>query len=61
MVTWSSLENFLRIWDMGSGMELVYIPFGETQSRPKFAWSPDGRQLLVNTRSGYGVVPAPST
>jgi WD40 repeat protein len=45
MASWSSVEKFLRVWDMDNGAELAYIATGDMQSRPKLAWSPDGRVL----------------
>jgi hypothetical protein len=57
LATWSSLESFLRVWDMGSGTELVQIAQDATragfapgpgdQRRLKLAWSPDSRMLAV--------------
>jgi len=56
MVSWSSLDNFMRLWDMSTGAEILYIssdsmlgpansPSG--QRRLKLAWSADGRVLAM--------------
>jgi WD40 repeat protein len=60
LASWSTLENIIQVWDVGTGKELLRISLGEpkdsifvgggfriNRNRVTFAWRPDNRLLAV--------------
>jgi WD40 repeat protein len=50
LVTWTTIDNAMRVWDLTTGKERLRLPDDERHFRVHFAWSPDGRMLAVGDR-----------
>jgi len=48
LASWTTLEPFVRVWDLETGRERLRLPpDGERHNRMHLAWSPDSRMLAA--------------